>query len=167
MNIFSITGASLSKSLVMIIEDEVAINDVLSEAVKMCNYDVVQAYNGKEALDLLTQNKINPVLVLCDMQMPIMGGTDFIKQSLIKNLDLNICMITANEDKDGIVELLQLGVADYISKPFKIETLMEKLKLMVDIGKRKNLIKEQLNENTAANNSIKLNNLLKVKNTQK
>ena len=149
----------MDKSLVMIIEDEVSINDALSEAVKMGNYDVVQAYDGKEALDLLIQKNIDPVLVLCDMNMPVMGGIEFIKQSLIKNMDLNICVITANDDKDSLVELLQLGVTDYISKPFKIEALIEKLKLMVDIGKRKNLIKQQLNENTAANKSIKFNNL--------
>lgn len=151
----------------MIIEDEVSINDALSEAVKMGNYDVVQAYDGKEALDLLIQKNIDPVLVLCDMNMPVMGGIEFIKQSLIKNMDLNICVITANDDKDSLVELLQLGVTDYISKPFKIEALIEKLKLMVDIGKRKNLIKQQLNENTAANKSIKFNNLLKLKKNQK
>ncbi|MEK6628051.1 MAG: response regulator [Bdellovibrionota bacterium] len=157
----------MDKSLVMIIEDEVSINDALSEAVKMGNYDVVQAYDGKEALDLLIQKNIDPVLVLCDMNMPVMGGIEFIKQSLIKNMDLNICVITANDDKDSLVELLQLGVTDYISKPFKIEALIEKLKLMVDIGKRKNLIKQQLNENTAANKSIKFNNLLKLKKNQK
>lgn len=160
-------GDEVEKSLVLIIEDDVEINSALSEVAKICNYEVIQAYNGQEAIDLITEKNITPVLVLCDMFMPVMSGMEFVKQNLIKNLDLNICLITANNDTSGIVEALRLGVTDYISKPFKMDVLIEKLKLMVDIGKRKNLIREQLNSNTIVNNSIKLNNLLKVKNSQK
>lgn len=158
----------MDRSLVMVIEDDKVINEALAEVVKLCDYEVQQAYNGQEALDLLmTNNFPHPMLVLCDISMPVMNGIDFIKQTLLKNLDLNICMITANEDKDGIVEVLRLGVTDYISKPYKAEILMEKIKLMVDIGKRKKAIKEQLHDNAAITNSLKLNNLLKLKNSQK
>lgn len=158
----------MDKSVIMIIEDEIAINDALAEVARMCNYEVIQSYNGKQALDILAQSKIFPALIICDMHMPVMGGIEFVKQSLIKNLDLNICMITANDDKENIVEVLRLGVIDYISKPFKIELLMEKIKLMVDMGKRKRAIKDQMDENPSVANSMKLNNLLKIKNsTQK
>lgn len=157
----------MDKSIILIIEDEIAINDAIAEVARACNYDVIQAYNGKQALDILAQSKLSPALVICDMAMPTMDGIEFVKQSLIKNLDLNVCMITANDDKDQIIEVLRLGVADYISKPFEVEPLMEKIKLMVDMGKRKRAIKEQIEENPAVAKSIKLNNLLKVKNSQK
>jgi|GEM_PF-4194029 len=61
----------MDKSLVMIIEDEEAINEALLEVAKMSNYEVVQAYNGKEAIELLTNKKMSPALVLCDMGMPV------------------------------------------------------------------------------------------------
>ncbi len=157
----------MDKSLILIIEDDLHVNDVLAEMARVCNYDVVQAYNGKEALELLAVKNIKPVVVLCDLKMPVMDGIDFIKESIVKNLDLNICLITANNEHSCIVEALQLGVADYISKPFKIGALTEKLKLMVDIGKRKNVITSELYENSVVKNSIKINNLLKVKNSQK
>ena len=66
-----------------------------------------------------------------------------------------------------MIEALQLGAIDYISKPFKLNILLEKIELMVDIGKRKLNINGQFNDNMMVQNSMKMNNLLKIKNSQK
>lgn len=157
----------MNKSLILIIEDDAEINDVLTEVARMHNYHVVQATNGKEAIDLIIQNDIKPELILCDINMPLMSGLEFIKHTIIKDMDLNICLMTGNNDSADIVEALQLGAVDYICKPFKIDVLFDKIELLVDIGRRKKLIKEQLHGNPVINNSLKMNNLLKIKNSQK
>lgn len=157
----------MSKSLILIIEDDVEINDMLTEVAKMHDYSVIQARDGREAIDLISQNNIIPELVLCDINMPMMNGIEFIKHTIIQNMDLNICLMTGSNDSADIVEALQLGAVDYISKPFKIDVLIEKIELLVDIGRRKKLIKEQLLGNPFINNSLKMNNLLKIKNSQK
>lgn len=157
----------MSKPLILIIEDEVEINDMLTEVTQMHNYDVVQAANGKEAIDLIIQNDIKPELILCDINMPMMTGLEFIKQAIMKDMDLNICLMTGNKDSEDIVEALRLGAVDYICKPFKIHELFDKIELLVDIGRRKKLIKEQLHGNPSINNSLKMCNLLKIKNSQK
>lgn len=153
--------------MVLVIEDENELNNMLSEVLAMHNYEVVRAFNGQQAIDLLVQTKIKPALVLCDINMPVMGGMEFIKQSLLHNLDLNVCLITGNNETSLVIEALQLGAVDYISKPFKLNLLLEKIELMVDIGRRKLSIKDQLDENLMVHNSLKMNNLLKIKNSQK
>lgn len=155
----------MEKSLVLIIEDDADIIEILTEIVKGCNCEVMHAFNGKEALELIERNKLKPALVLCDLQMPIMDGVSFVKQNIVKNLDLNICVVTANNDNAGIVDVLRLGVTDYISKPFNSDELTEKIWLMVAIGERKNSFKKQIND--SLNSSIKMNNLLKLKNSQR
>ena len=157
----------MDKILVLVIEDESELNNILSEVLIMHNYEVVRAYNGQQAIDLIVKNNIKPALVLCDMNMPVMNGMDFIKQSLLHNLDLNICLVTGNSETSFVIEALQLGAIDYISKPFKLNILLEKIELMVDIGKRKLNIRSQLDDNMMVHNSMKMNNLLRIKNSQK
>ena len=157
----------MDKELVLVIEDESELNNILSEILVMHNYEVLRAYNGLQAFDLLRDGKIKPSLVLCDINMPVMNGMEFIRQSLLHNLELNICLITGNNQTSSVIEALQLGAIDYISKPFKLNVLLEKIELMVDIGKRKLSIKAQQNDNVPAQNSLKMNNLLKIKNSQK
>lgn len=153
----------MSKSIILIIEDDRELNAALAEIVTTCNYEALQAYDGQMALDLLSQCKILPALVICDLKMPVMGGIEFIRQSILKNLDLNICLISGNDEKQEIVQGLQLGVIDYIEKPIGLKLLRDKLKLMVDIGKRSNQIKLRLMDNDVVNVSIRLNNLMKMK----
>lgn len=157
----------MAKTMVLVIEDEGELNNILSEILTMHNYEVVRAFNGQEALDLIIETKIKPALVLCDINMPVMGGIEFIKQSIVHNFDLNICLVTGNNESSFVIEALQLGAIDYITKPFKLNILLEKIELMVDIGKRKLHISEQLGENMVVHNSLKMNSLLKVKNSQK
>ena len=157
----------MDKVLVLVVEDESELNNILSEVLIMHNYEVVRAYNGQQAIDLIVKNNIKPALVLCDINMPVMNGMDFIKQSLLHNLDLNICLVTCNNETSFVIEALQLGAIDYISKPFKLNILLEKIELMVDIGKRKLNINGQFNDNMMVQNSMKMNNLLKIKNSQK
>lgn len=157
-------GFLREKSLILIIEDDADLSDTLSEVAKSCNYDVVQAGNGKDAIELFTDDNFRPVLVLCDLKMPVMGGLEFIRQAIVRNLDVSICLLSGNDERSDIIQGLQLGVIDYLSKPISLNILKEKLKLMVDIGKRAKKIRHYLKGNVDMNNSMKLNNLLKMKN---
>ncbi len=157
----------MDKVMVLVIEDESELNDILSEVLVMHNYEVVRAFNGQQAIEMVVQNKLKPALVLCDINMPVMNGMEFIRQSLLHNLDLNICLVTGNNETSFLLEALQLGAIDYIAKPFKLDLLLEKIELMVDIGRRKQNIHGQMGENVVVHNSLKLNNLLKIKNSQK
>lgn len=116
---------------------------------------------------MLLGDKLEPVLVLCDVHMPVMGGLEFIRGSIVKNLDLNICMISGEGNMADLVAGMQMGVTDYIAKPIDEKSLIERLKMLVDIGKRKANIRNQLRGHDIVNKCIKLNNLVKIENLKR
>ena len=120
-----------------------------------------------KAMVLVIEDEIELNNILVEvLMMPVMNGIEFIRQSLLHNLDLNICLITGNNNTSFLIEALQLGAIDYIAKPFQLNLLLEKIEIMVDIGKREQRIRGRLEENMMVHNSLKMNNLLKLKNSQ-
>ena len=83
------------------------------------DYDILEAYNGKEALELLSQNEID--LVLMDVMMPEMDGIETLCE-IRKTSEVPVILLTAQSEAEDKRLAFQLGVDDYITKPFnKIE----------------------------------------------
>ncbi|MCX7726304.1 MAG: response regulator [Chitinispirillaceae bacterium] len=92
--------------------------------------DIVEASNGKEALDVLAANM--PIdIVLLDWNMPEMTGIELLKH--IRTIDsyskVKVIMCTSEAEKEKVIEALKLGANNYIVKPFTPEVLKEKLGL--------------------------------------
>jgi len=85
-----------------------------------------EAKNGKEAVQLY--NELQPDLVTMDVTMPVMSGLDAVKQIIPEHPDAKIIMITAMGQQRIIVEAIESGAKDFITKPFT----PEKLKAVVD-----------------------------------
>ena len=87
--------------------------------------DVLQAGNGAEALAVLKENRVD--LILCDINMPVMDGLEFVKQvSGIENAkDVPVVMITTEGSGAHVVQALSCGARGYIRKPFTPEQVKE------------------------------------------
>ncbi len=101
----------------MIIEDDVSISDMVSEALSDEGYSVIKAYSGTEALMVLNGSK--PDLILLDLMLPGLTGEELLP--LIK--DIPVIVVSAKADVSDKVELLMNGAEDYITKPFNIREL--------------------------------------------
>ncbi|MCM3665151.1 response regulator transcription factor [Mesobacillus subterraneus] len=99
----------------LIIEDEQTISRVLAVYLKHEGYEVIQAFDGKEGLNLFTQHQ--PDLVLLDVMLPEMDGWDVLKE-IRKISSCPAIMLTALGDIDYRLKGLNQGADDYISKPF-------------------------------------------------
>ena len=83
------------------------------------DYEILEAGNGKEALDVLAENEVN--LVLMDVMMPEMDGIETLCE-IRKTSDVPVILLTAQSEAEDKRMAFQLGVDDYITKPFnKIE----------------------------------------------
>jgi DNA-binding response OmpR family regulator len=113
---------------VLVVDDEDALCTLLQISLQRQGYRVVIAHNGREALDVVANRKVD--LVLLDVMMPEMDGfTTCIE--LRKRTDVPIVLLTALNRPDDIVHGFSLGADDYITKPFTFKEVEVRLQAIL------------------------------------
>ena len=117
---------------ILIIEDEKAIRNVLSNIVieEDKNHEVDTAENGLDGFEMLTQNTYD--LVLCDIKMPKMDGIELLEKAIAIQPELPIVMISGHGDLNTAVESIKKGAFDYISKPPDLNRLLHTIRNGLD-----------------------------------
>jgi putative nucleotidyltransferase with HDIG domain len=110
----------------LIVDDEKSICDILTKYLEKNAYEVFAARDGRQAVDILTENNID--LVLTDIKMPGMSGVDLLKWVKERNKALPVLITTGYPTLDTAIEALKLGAFDYLTKPFHLEEIGEKIK---------------------------------------
>lgn len=115
---------------VLIADDEPDIRELLRYNLAAEGYEVVEAKNGEEALDLA--KKINPDLVLLDVMMPKKTGTEvcMLLRSQTQFKNTLIVMLTALNDDGSVIKGLETGADDYIGKPVSPKVLVSRIKAL-------------------------------------
>ena len=135
------------KTRILVVDDERAIRDLLSDALRHAGYEVFCAPDGKGALSLLGQENIQ--IVICDIRMPGMDGIDLLKKIRDFSPETIVVMITAYASVETAVDALRYGAFDYILKPLIDEDVIAKI-MRIDQYleiKRENQILRQEMEN--------------------
>ena len=112
----------------LIVEDESTTRLLLKRLLTRFFPDgVLEARDGEEGLALIERE--HPVVVFCDLQMPKLDGVELIEQLRARPefADLPVIAISATKDKDLILKLIGLGVADYLLKPIDFEATHKRL----------------------------------------
>lgn len=106
------------KGKILVVDDQFGIRLLLSEVFKREGYEVFQASNGFQALEIVKTDK--PQLVLLDMKIPGMDGIEILKR--IKRIDVSVKVIlmTAYGELDMLNEAKENGAIQYFAKPFDI-----------------------------------------------
>ena len=105
---------------------------ILSRTLKQLGYEVQEAANGKEALQLIASDKAAINLVLADWNMPEINGLELLKR-LRQDPELAsliIIMVTTETELDQMAAALGAGANEYVMKPFTTEILVEKLEMV-------------------------------------
>lgn len=119
------------KNKILIIEDERTINDVLKEYLEVDGYECIQAFNG---LDGLTKFNTSISLVICDVMMPKLDGYGVVEE-IRKQSDVSIIMLTALNEEENIIKGYDLGVDEYVSKPFSPKIIVKKVNAILTRNK--------------------------------
>jgi len=115
----------------LVVDDSRAIRTILSKTLKELGFEVCEAANGKEALEVIAAEKTALTLILLDWNMPEMNGLDLLKR-LRENPKLSslvVVMVTAETELDHIAEALEAGANEYVMKPFTKDIIVGKLQL--------------------------------------
>lgn len=116
----------------LVVDDSRAVRMILAKTLKELGFEVREAANGKEALDVIEVERSAVTLVLADWNMPEMNGLDLLKR-LRRNPELSslvVVMVTTETDSSQMVAALEAGANEYIMKPFTRDVLVEKLELV-------------------------------------
>lgn len=111
---------------VLIVDDEKGIRDVIKEYCLFENYEVVEAENGLEAIDAVSANKDIDLVVL-DIMMPKMDGYTTLKE-IRKVSAVPVLMLSARSEEYNKLLSFELGVDDYVTKPFSPKELIARIK---------------------------------------
>lgn len=117
---------------ILIVEDEKAISGVLQSILseELTNYEFEVAEDGLEGLKLIEKEDF--ALVVSDIKMPKLSGTDLLKQALQIKPDTTFVMISGHADIDTAIDCLKEGAYDFISKPIDINRLITSVKNALD-----------------------------------
>ncbi len=113
----------------LVVDDSKTMRTILGKMLVGIGYEVCQAGNGREALEVMDREYPDVSLVLADWNMPEMNGLDLIKIVRSNPLysSMPILMITTRGTEHDVVEALQAKVNSYIMKPFTPQELKEKI----------------------------------------
>ena len=110
---------------ILVIEDEKSISRLICSVLRKQDYEVIQAWNGKEAMMLLSS--ACPDLVILDLGLPDMDGMEIL-QSLRNWSGMPVIVVSARTHEKDKVEALDLGADDYIAKPFGVSELLARIR---------------------------------------
>ena len=114
---------------ILVVDDEMKIREVVMEYAKAMGYECDQANNGMDAIDLVTRNNYDCVVL--DIMMPELDGFSACKK--IKAIkDVPVIMLSARQEEDDKLFSFDLGVDDYVTKPFSPKELMARIKVVCE-----------------------------------
>jgi DNA-binding response OmpR family regulator len=123
----SFCGSMAKKKTILIIDDSNTTLILLDWSLKEEGYDTQIALNVEEAKQYITKAK--PDLILLDLFMPEVSGYDFLKMKPALNIkDVPVIVVSAYNNQESVMLVRELGAAEFISKPFSIDAIVEAVK---------------------------------------
>ena len=118
---------------ILIVDDEIKIREVVKEYARVSNYEADEASNGLDAIEMVKNNDYDCVIL--DIMMPELDGFSACKK--IKELkNVPIIMLSARQEEDDKLFSFDIGVDDYVTKPFSPKELMARIKVVCDRNKK-------------------------------
>ena len=110
---------------VLVVDDEPPIRKLLRMGLHAHGYEVLEAFNGKMALEMLDKA---PDLVILDLGLPDVRGLDLLRTIRERHEAIPIVVLSSRGDEAGKVEALDLGADDYVTKPFGLDELLARMR---------------------------------------
>jgi two-component system KDP operon response regulator KdpE len=118
----------MNETTILVVDDEPQIRRVLRATLSGNGYDVVEAKNGEEAIQVMQQE--HPNLILLDVNMPVMNGLDACRKMRLSFTGPIIMLTVRNAALDKVLAL-DAGADDYVVKPFSMEELLARIRAVL------------------------------------
>jgi len=116
----------------LVVDDSRAVRSILSKALTDLGFEVVQASSGKEALETLEREGAQFRVALVDWNMPELTGLELVQRvrAMPAFNRMRMMMVTTETEIEQMTRALEAGADEYVMKPFTLETVEDKLRLM-------------------------------------
>ena len=118
---------------VLVVDDSKSIRQIQRRYLSAMGHEVVEATNGKEALEVLEANP-DVQLILLDWHMPVMNGYEFLKtmRANEKWSHIKVMMVTTENQEKSVIDAIMAGANEYLMKPFDQEMLENKIRWLIE-----------------------------------
>jgi two-component system, OmpR family, KDP operon response regulator KdpE len=120
---------SRSQASVLVVDDDPAVRKVLRTSLAASGFDVEEARDGEQALALITEHRYD--LVVLDMNMPEMSGIEVCREIRSHLPQTGIVIVTVRSAETDMVQALEAGADDYLTKPFRFAELAARLRAVL------------------------------------
>jgi DNA-binding response OmpR family regulator len=132
---------------ILIIDDEVSLRQTMARILLRAGFEVTTVANGQDGLSIIDQHRFD--MAYLDIRLPDMNGLEVLKAMRAKLPDMPIILFTAQPDLHSAVEALRRGATDYLMKPLKPETVIQRTRDILEDQnkkKRRRAILQQIDE---------------------
>ncbi|MBE5935433.1 MAG: response regulator transcription factor [Lachnospiraceae bacterium] len=129
----------MDKIKILVVDDEARMRKLVRDFLEKHDYEVIEAQNGEEAVDMFFENK-DIGLIILDVMMPKMNGFEVCKEIRMYS-QVPIIMLTAKADEKSELSGFQYGVDEYISKPFSPKILVARVEAIL---RRSTVLEEKI-----------------------
>ena len=126
---------------ILVVDDEARMRKLIKDFLIQKNYNILEAEDGEKAISVYQENKEKINLILLDVMMPKLDGWSVLRQIRQENKTLPIVMLTARAEENDELFGFELGVDEYITKPFSPKILVARVEAIL---KRANPEKKEL-----------------------
>lgn len=135
-----------SRKAILVVDDS-EIDRIILRNILSDDFEVLEAYNGKVALDVILDKMNYLDAILLDVSMPLMDGfsvLQFMKNKKIGNIP--VFLVTAEATRDNVEKAARYNVSEFIGKPFKREEILKRLKSRLKVDEAQELTRKDLEE---------------------
>lgn len=121
----------MAKPHILIVEDDRSLLEVLAYNIEQSGYEVSVAHDGQDGLNQAMHK--NPDLIVLDLMLPVMDGLEVCRRLRMSSLtrDVLVLMLTAKSEEVDQMVGLAMGADDYVTKPFSVRVLAERIKALL------------------------------------
>ena len=123
----------MAKTTIMVVDDEVDFNYMMSYWLKAKGYNVISKSNGTDAIEVIKKNP--PDMIFLDIAMPLMDGVEALKQIRDIDKDLPVIMITAYGTQDRMNTCQNLGISGFFAKEDNFDSLLDIIDTVLKLHK--------------------------------
>ena len=119
------------KKNILVVDDEIRMRKLIKDFLKVKEFEIIEAGDGEEALNIYNNNNNNIDLIILDVMMPKLDGWSVLRQIRQENKQIPVVMLTARAEEQDELFGFELGVDEYITKPFSPKLMVARVEAIL------------------------------------